>query len=52
MLPTAGAFPAVTAQAFARTALQNLMSQVAGGTDVNTALEDAVKYIEDELAAQ
>ena len=48
----AGAFPAVTTQAFARTALQNLMSQVAGGTDVNTALEEAVKYIEDELAAQ
>ncbi len=48
----AGAFPAVTTQAFARTALQTLMSQVAGGTDVNAALEEAVQYIEDELAAQ
>lgn len=48
----AGAFPAVTTQAFARTALQTMMSQVAGGTDVNQALEEAVTYIEDELAAQ
>lgn len=48
----AGAFPAVTTQTFARIALRNLMSQVAGGTDVNEALEEAVKYIEDELAAQ
>ena len=48
----AGAFPAITAQAFARKALQNLMSQVAGGTDISKALEEAVQYIEDELAAQ
>ncbi|MBR2825692.1 MAG: extracellular solute-binding protein [Solobacterium sp.] len=48
----AGAFPAVTAQTHARKALQTLMSQVAGGTDVNKALEEAVKYIEDELAAE
>lgn len=48
----AGAFPAVTAQAYARTALQTLMSQVAGGADINKALEEAVKYIEDEMAAE
>ena len=48
----AGAFPAVTTQAYARTALRDLMSQVAGGTDVKEALEAAVQYIEDEKAAE
>ena len=48
----AGELPAVSAQAYSRDALSTLMSQVAGGTDVNQALEDAVKYIEDELAAE
>lgn len=48
----AGELPAVSAQAYSRDALSTLMSQVAGGTDVNKALEDAVKYIEDELAAE
>lgn len=48
----AGELPAVRAQAYSRDALSTLMSQVAGGTDVNQALEDAVKYIEDELAAE
>ena len=48
----AGAFPAITAQAYTRSALQTLMSEVAGGKDVNEALADAVKYIEDEKAAE
>ena len=48
----AGALPATTANAYARTALANLMSQIAGGADINTALEEAVKYIADELAAE
>ena len=48
----AGAFPAVPAQAYARDALGTLMAQVGGGTDVNAALEEAVKYIEEELAAE
>lgn len=46
----AGAFPAVTAQAYIRTALQTLMSSVAGGQDVQTALDEAVTYIQEELA--
>ena len=48
----AGALPATTANAYARTALANLMSQIAGGADINAALEEAVKYIADELAAE
>ncbi|MDO5439336.1 MAG: extracellular solute-binding protein [Erysipelotrichaceae bacterium] len=46
----AGAFPAVTAQAYIRTALQTLMSSVAGGADVQESLDAAVTYIQEELA--
>ena len=48
----AGAFPAVTTQAYARKAFEIMMSEVAGGKDVNEALQDAVDYIETELAEE
>lgn len=46
----AGAFPAVTTYTYARNALRTLMSEVASGVDVQEALDNAVTYIEDELA--
>ena len=48
----AGAFPALTTQAYARTAFGTMMSEVAGGTDVHEALNTAVEYIEGELASE
>ncbi|MBR0090125.1 MAG: extracellular solute-binding protein [Lachnospiraceae bacterium] len=48
----AGAFPAVTAYAYARTALGNLMGEVAEGVPVQEALNTAVEYIENELASE
>ena len=47
-----GTFPAITTQLYARTALRNLMSAAAGGADIETAVKDAVSYIEGELAAE
>ena len=48
----AGAFPAVTRPAYVRNALQMLMEDVAGGKDINTSLEDAIQYVEDEMEAE
>ena len=48
----AGAFPAVTRQAYVRDALFTLMEDVAAGKDVNESLEAAIQYVEDEMAAE
>lgn len=46
----AGGFPAVTAQAYVRTALKNLMADVAAGVDAKTAIKSAYDYVATELA--
>ena len=48
----AGAFPALTTQQYVRNALQELMSSVASGTNVNEALETAIQSIEEDKAAE
>lgn len=47
----AGAAPA-EGNAVMRKTVENLLAAVEGGTDVQKALDDAVKYANDELAAQ
>ena len=48
----AGAFPASTTYTHTRSAMETLMSQIGGGTDVQTALDEAQQYVADELAAE
>ena len=44
--------PSATDNNIIRTAMTNLMAEVSGGTPVQEALDAAVEFIEDELAAQ
>ena len=48
----AGSLPALPAQQQVRMALSELMAGVAGGIDVNTALDQAVKSIEESMSGE
>ena len=50
--PEAAGAPSATDNQIIRDAMKNLMAEVSGGTDVQEALDSAVEYIKEELAAQ